>query len=65
MMEVIILCLIILVGLPVVGLVSLFGIAIVADWIDDRKYKKMRDKTLSKEDWKNGLSEGYKHWLGY
>lgn len=68
-MEVIVLCLVVIVALPIVGIAALFGVAGIGCWLEDRKYKKIQEKVLSKEDWKDGLSqgdiEGYKKWLGY
>ena len=55
----------IIVSLPVVGLMLLFAILWFADWRQERRFKKVQKGELSKEDWKNGEREKYKHWLGY
>ena len=52
----------IIVSLPVVGMMLLF--AVFMDWRQERKFKKFQNG-LSKEDWKDGEREEYKHWLGY
>ena len=54
----------IIVSLPVVGLMLLFAVLWIMDWRQERKFKKFQNG-LSKEDWKDGEREEYKHWLGY
>ncbi|MBO5628225.1 MAG: hypothetical protein J5965_04015 [Aeriscardovia sp.] len=54
----------IIVSLPVVGMMSLFAVLWIMDWRQERRFKKFQNG-LSKEDWKNGEKEEYKHWLGY
>ena len=54
----------IIVSLPVVGMMLLFAVLWIMDWRQKRKFKKFQNG-LSKEDWKNGEREDYKHWLGY
>ena len=54
----------IIVSLPVVGMMLLFAILWIMDWRQERKFKKFQNG-LSKEDWKDGEREEYKHWLGY
>ena len=61
----ILLVIIIIVSLPVVGLMLFCGLLQFADWRQERKFKKYQKEGLSKEDWKNGEREEYKHWLGY
>lgn len=55
----------IIVSLPVVGFMVFCGILWLADWGQERRFKKNQKGELSKEDWKNGEREDYKHWLGY
>ena len=55
----------IIVSLPVVGMMLLFAVLWIADWRQERRFKKFQKGELSKEDWKNGEKEEYKHWLGY
>lgn len=54
----------IIVSLPVVGMMLLFAVLWIMDWRQERKFKKFQNG-LSKEDWKDGEKEEYKHWLGY
>ena len=54
----------IIVSLPVVGMMLLFAVLWIMDWRQERRFKKFQNG-LSKEDWKNGEREEYKHWLGY
>lgn len=54
----------IIVSLPIVGMMLLFAILWIMDWRQERRFKKFQNG-LSKEDWKNGEKEEYKHWLGY
>ena len=61
----ILLIMLIVVSLPLVGIMSLIGILWIADWRQERRFKKFQDGRLSKEDWKDGEREDYKHWLGY
>lgn len=62
---IILLVIIIIVSLPVVGMMLLFAVLWVMDWRQKRRFKKFQKGELSKEDWKNGEREEYKHWLGY
>ena len=55
----------IIVSLPVVGFMVFCGILWFADWKQERRFKKFQDGKLSKEDWKDGEREDYRHWLGY
>ena len=55
----------IIVSLPVVGFMIFCGILWFVDWRQERKFKKFQKGELSKEDWKDGEREEYKHWLGY
>lgn len=52
----------IIVSLPVVGFMIFCG---VWTWRQERKFRKYQKEGLSKEDWKDGEREEYKHWLGY
>lgn len=61
---IILLVITIIVSLPVVGMMLLFAILQIMDWRQERKFKKFQNG-LSKEDWKDGEREEYKHWLGY
>ena len=61
---IILLVITIIVSLPVVGMMLLFVILWIMDWRQERKFKKFQNG-LSKEDWKDGEREEYKHWLGY
>ena len=61
---IILLVITIIVSLPVVGMMLLFAILWIMDWRQERKFKKFQNG-LSKEDWKDGEREEYKHWLGY
>ena len=61
---IILLVITIIVSLPVVGMMLLFAILWIMDWRQERKFKKFQNG-LSKEDWKDGEREKYKHWLGY
>ena len=54
----------IIVSLPVVGMMLLFAVLWIMDWRQERRFKKFQNG-LSKEDWKDGEREEYKHWLGY
>ena len=54
----------IIVSLSVVGMMLLFAVLWIADWRQERRFKKFQNG-LSKEDWKDGEKEEYKHWLGY
>lgn len=54
----------IIVSLPVVGMMLLFAVLWIMDWRQERKIKKFQNG-LSKEDWKDGKREEYKHQLGY
>ena len=54
----------IIVSLPVVGMMLLFAVLWLADWRQERRFKKFQNG-LSKEDWKDGEREEYKHWLEY
>lgn len=64
-LGIILLVITIIVSLPVVGLMLLFAVLWVMDWRQERRFKKFQKGELSKEDWKNGEREDYKHWLGY
>ena len=64
-LGIILLVVTIIVSLPVVGMMLLFAILWFADWRQERRFKKIQKGELSKEDWKNGEREDYKHWLGY
>ncbi len=55
----------IIVSLPIVGIMLLFAVLWFVDWRQERRFKKIQKGELSKEDWKNGEREDYKHWLGY
>lgn len=55
----------IIVSLSVVGFMVFCGILWFVDWKQERRFKKFQKGGLSKEDWKNGGGEEYKHWLGY
>lgn len=55
----------IIVSLPVMGMMLLFAVLWIMDWRQERRFKKFQKGELSKEDWKNGEREDYKHWLGY
>ena len=63
-LGIILLVVTIIVSLPVVGLMLLFVVLWIMDWRQERKFKKFQNG-LSKEDWKDGEREEYKHWLGY
>ena len=63
-LGIILLVVTIIVSLPVVGLMLLFAVLWIMDWRQERKFKKFQNG-LSKEDWKDGEREKYKHWLGY
>lgn len=63
-LGIILLVVTIIVSLPVVGLMLLFAVLWIMDWRQERKFKKFQNG-LSKEDWKDGEREEYKHWLGY
>ena len=54
----------IIVSLPVMGMMLLFAVLWIMDWRQERRFKKFQNG-LSKEDWKDGEKEEYKHWLGY
>lgn len=43
----------------------LWNIMVCRLWRQERKFKKYQKEGLSKEDWKDGEREEYKHWLGY
>ena len=64
-LGIILLVVTIIVCLPVVGIMSLFAVLWIADWRQERRFKKFQNGGLSKEDWKNGEREAYKKWLGY
>lgn len=64
-LGIILLVITIIVSLPVVGLMLLFAVLWIMDWRQERRFKKFQKGELSKEDWKNGEREDYKHWLGY
>ena len=64
-LGIILLLVTIIVSLPVVGLMLFYGLLWFVDWRQERKFKKYQKEGLSKEDWKNGKREVYKHWLGY
>lgn len=64
-LGIILLVVTIIVSLPVVGLMLLFAVLWIMDWRQERRFKKFQKGELSKEDWKNGEREDYKHWLGY
>ena len=64
-LGIILLVVTIIVSLPVVGLMLFCGLLWFVDWRQERKFKKYQKEELSKEDWKNGEREAYKHWLGY
>ena len=51
----------IIVSLSVVGFMIFYGV----DLEIGKKFRKYQKEGLSKEDWKNGEKEEYKHWLGY
>lgn len=55
----------IIVSLPIVGFMIFCGILWFADQRQERKFKKFQKGELSKEDWKDGEREDYRHWLGY
>ena len=55
----------IIVSLLVVGLMLFCGLLWFVDWRQERRFKKFQKGELSKEDWKDGEREEYKHWLGY
>lgn len=55
----------IIVSLPIVGFMSFIGILWIIGWRQERRFKKFQDGRLSKEDWKDGEREDYRHWLGY
>ena len=55
----------IIVSLPIMGMMLLFAVLWIMDWRQERRFKKFQKGELSKEDWKNGEREDYKHWLGY
>lgn len=63
-LGIILLVVTIIVSLPVVGLMFC-GLLWFVDWRQERKFKKYQKEGLSKEDWKDGQREEYKHWLGY
>ena len=63
-LGIILLVVTIIVSLPVVGLMLFCGLLWFVDWRQERKFKKFQNG-LSKEDWKDGEREEYKHWLGY
>lgn len=63
--EIILLMITLIVGLPIVEIGLLFIILWIMDWKQERKFKKFQKGELSKEDWRNGEKEDYKHWLGY
>lgn len=63
-LGIILLVITIIVSLPVVGLMLLFTVLWVMDWRQERRFKKFQKGELSKEAWKNGEREDYKHWLG-
>ena len=54
----------IIVSLPIVGMMCLFAVLWFLDWRQERKFKKFQNG-LSKEDWKDGKREEYKHQLRY
>lgn len=64
-LGIILLVVTIIVSLPVVGFMIFCGLLLFADWRRERKFKKYQKEGLSKEDWKDGEREEYKHWLGY
>ena len=64
-LGIILLVVTIIVSLLIVGLMLLFAVLWVMDWRQERRFKKFQKGELSKEDWKNGEREDYKHWLGY
>lgn len=64
-LGIILLVVIIIASLPVVGMMLLFAVLWIMDWRQERRFKKFQKGELSKEDWKNGERENYKHWLGY
>lgn len=55
----------IIVSLPIVGFMIFCGLLWFADWRQERRFKKFQKGELSKEDWKDGEREDYRHWLGY
>ena len=63
-LGIILLVVTIIVSLLVVGLMFC-GLLWFVDWRQERKFKKYQKEGLSKEDWKDGQREEYKHWLGY
>lgn len=65
MVGIILLIVVIVVSLPLVGIMSLIGILLFADWRQEKRFKKFQSGELSKEDWKDGEREEYKRWLGY
>lgn len=62
---IILLVITIIVSLPVVGMMCLFAVLCFLDWRQERRFKKFQKEGLSKEDWKDGEREDYRHWLGY
>lgn len=64
-LGIILLVITIIISLPVVGFMAFCGTLWFVDWKQKRKFKKYQKEGLSKEDWKDGKEEEYKHWLGY
>ena len=64
-LGIILLVVTIIVSLLVVGLMLFCGLLWFVDWRQERRFKKFQKGELSKEDWKDGEREEYKHWLGY
>lgn len=64
-LGIILLVVTIIVSLPIVGLMLFCGLLWFADWRQERRFKKFQKGELSKEDWKDGEREDYRHWLGY
>ena len=63
-LGIILLVVTIIVSLPVVGMMCLFAVLWFLDWRQKRGFKKIQNG-LSKEDWKDGEREDYRHWLGH
>lgn len=63
-LGIILLVVTIVISLSIIGFMALCGILWIMDWRQERRFKKFQNG-LSKEDWKDGEREEYKHWLGY
>lgn len=62
---IVLLIVLIVISLLIVGFMSFIGILWFLDWKQERRFKKFQDGRLSKEDWKDGEREEYRHWSGY